>query len=463
MPRKPETAAAPTVIKWTEEEWERIASRLLEMKGRQLLKSPQLEEVKAKDVFNAQEVLSDARHRKLISISQGFQAIRQRLHSILQKLDALSQNDLFDAPKAADKEGQDDAAPAVAETAAASAGQPELPESSAVPEQTEPEGEQVQQGAERLHQNAAAEAKYEEAGDEEPVAENASDEQTFRPAAATPRQHPQVNERAHAPRSQQAADSNRGRHSAPQPSQAAAGNFVEMARPFVAMVCEELAAALVNNLMERGGPQAFSSLFQAVLAGAGQTPPADQRSKRGHQVNQPLTKQAAYAAASGMEQAPHAAASADDDDAHLAEMDVQPLFDPKLPPSPNSTFKPMIALIGISTRDFEDLQPRFPQLELAAVSLDDLRTAPSLRNCQRMIGLREDIPAAADEFLRKTFRNRYLRVTGGIAQISEQLSAWLDNPGSMNAGPNWPRKQGGKSQTNGYPKKRQFRRPRPNQ
>jgi hypothetical protein len=164
-----------------------------------------------------------------------------------------------------------------------------------------------------------------------------------------------------------------------------------------------------------------------------------------------------------MEQAPHAAASADDDDAHLAEMDVQPLFDPKLPPSPNSTFKPMIALIGISTRDFEDLQPRFPQLELAAVSLDDLRTAPSLRNCQRMIGLREDIPAAADEFLRKTFRNRYLRVTGGIAQISEQLSAWLDNPGSMNAGPNWPRKQGGKSQTNGYPKKRQFRRPRPNQ
>lgn len=461
MPRKPETAAAPTVIKWTEEEWERIASRLLEMKGRQLLKSPQLEEVKAKDVFNAQEVLPDARHRKLISISQGFQAIRQRLHSILQKLDALSQNDLFDAPKASGNEDQDDTAPAVT----AAADQQELPEPAAAPEQTEPEDEQAQHGADRLYQdaaNAAAEAKYEEAGDEEPTVESASGEDDPRPAAARPRQSAQVNERAHAPRAQQ-ADGHRGKHSAAAPSQAAAGNFVEMARPFVAMVCEEFAAALVNNLMEKGGPQAISSLFQAVLAGSGQASPSDQRPKRGHQVNQPLTKQAAYAAASGMEQAPQPSSSTDDEDAHLAEMDVQPLFDPKLPPSPNSTFKPMIALIGISTRDFEDLQPRFPQLELTAVSLDDLRTAPSLRNCQRMIGLREDIPAAADEFLRKTFRNRYLRVTGGIAQISEQLSAWLDNPGSMNAGPNWPRKQGGKSQTNGYPKKRQFRRPRPNQ
>lgn len=454
MPRKPETAAAPTVIKWTEEEWEKIASRLLEMKGGQLLKSSQLEEIKAKDVFNAQEVLSESRHRKLISISQGFQAIRQRLHSILQKLDAMPQNDLFNAPKAAHEE--------VADTA---------PSQQATPDAIEdPNGADLmedgnQSGADRPQQDSpAAGAMGGESVEDEPAEASAPVEEAMPPAATLPRQKPPAGERAHAPRPQQAADNSRSRHAASPQSQVAAGNFAELARPFVAMVCEELASALVKSLMEKGGPQMLSSLFQAAMTGAGQALPADQRPKRGHQVNQSLSKQAAYSASAMEQQAPQTSSAAEDDEAHLAEMDVQPLFDPKLPPSPNSTFKPMIALIGISTRDFEDLQPRFPQLELASVSLDDLRTAPSLRNCQRMIGLREDIPAPADEFLRKTFRNRYLRVTGGIAQISEQLSAWLDNPGSMNAGPNWTRKQGGgKSQTNGYPKKRQFRRPRPNQ
>jgi len=46
-----------------------IASRLLEEKGRGLLESTQLEEVKAKDVFNARNVLPESRYRKLISIS----------------------------------------------------------------------------------------------------------------------------------------------------------------------------------------------------------------------------------------------------------------------------------------------------------------------------------------------------------------------------------------------------------
>jgi len=70
---KPELAA---VIKWTEDEWSTIASRLLQVHGLALLSSPALEEIKAKDVFNAQDVLPPARHRKLISISQGFAANR---------------------------------------------------------------------------------------------------------------------------------------------------------------------------------------------------------------------------------------------------------------------------------------------------------------------------------------------------------------------------------------------------
>ncbi|WP_151637935.1 hypothetical protein [Noviherbaspirillum aerium] len=452
MPRKPEPAAAPTVIKWTEEEWERIASRLLEMKGRELLKSHQLEEVKAKDVFNAQDALPEPRHRKLISISQGFQAIRQRLHSILQKLDAVPQNDLFDAPKPADT--------TVSLAEAGTDGNREMPGAVETDGQTGLEENTAQSIADLQQRDEAAGANDARSIGNEPAQESRSGEENL---AAPLSQTRSANERPRASRPQPSADHNRGRQAAPIPPQVAAENFVEMARPFVTMVCEELATALVNKLMEKGGTQALSSLFQSALTETGQTTQADHRPKRGHQVNQPLTRQAAYAT-QGTEASLQAGSAADDEDAHLAEMDVQPLFDPKLPPSPNSTFKPMIALIGISTRDFEDLQPRFPQLELTAVSLDDLRTAPSLRNCQRMVGLREDIPAPADEFLRKTFRNRYLRVTGGIAQISEQLSAWLDNPGSMNAGSNWPRKQGGgKTQTNGYPKKRQFRRPRPNQ
>jgi hypothetical protein len=216
------------------------------------------------------------------------------------------------------------------------------------------------------------------------------------------------------------------------PTFAANGGFIEMARPFVAMVCQEFANALVNKLVEQGGGKAFSSLLHTPPTGASQMRPS------------PVSP-------------------TDEDDAEFAETDVQPLFDPKLPPSANSAFKPVIALIATSAHDAEDLQRLFPQLELSVVSLDELRTAPALRNCQRMIGLREEIPAPADEFLRKTFRNRYVRITGGLIQLREQLGAWLNNPGSMNASAGAPRKQGNfKGQGGGFPKKRQFRGPRTN-
>jgi hypothetical protein len=235
-------------------------------------------------------------------------------------------------------------------------------------------------------------------------------------------------------------------------------DLIELARPFVAMVCEEFASALVKTLTEKGGQQAVASLLQAVTPGVA-TPPVHQQ--KDHRARAPSPSSEGFGSGyDSVSAAPHAM---DDEDAHFAESDVQPLFDPKLPPSADSAFKPMIALIATSLRDFEDLKQFYPQLELNVVALDDLRTAPSLRSCQRMIGLREDIPAPADEFLRKTFRNRYVRITGGIGQIREQLNAWLDNPVTLNTGaPSWPRKQGnGKGQGSGFPKKKQFRRPRP--
>jgi hypothetical protein len=245
---------------------------------------------------------------------------------------------------------------------------------------------------------------------------------------------------------------------------AATGDFIELSRPFVSMVCQEFANALVSRLMEKDGGQALSSLFQSALLRTNQASPREQQRRQGQPGTQSYGKSTSqYEAATTAEPLLPSTQGNDDEDGEHDEADVQPLFDPKLPPSANSAFKPMVALIGTSTHDFEDLQQYFPQLELKAVSLDELRTAPSLRSCQRIIGLREDIPAPADEFLRKTFRSRYLRVVGGVSQIREQLNAWLASPGTMNDQPRWPRKQGaanGKGQAAGFPKKRQFRRPK---
>ncbi len=74
MPDKTEKSAAPKVIKWTEEEWSSVANHLFGQKGAVLLSSPRLEEIRAKDVFLAQEALPEDRHRKLISIAQGSRA-----------------------------------------------------------------------------------------------------------------------------------------------------------------------------------------------------------------------------------------------------------------------------------------------------------------------------------------------------------------------------------------------------
>ena len=97
----------PTVIKWTDDEWELIAKQLFETIGSTLLSSEDLSEVKAKNVFLAQQsALPEERHRKLISISQGFQAIRQRLKPILANAANTRQQELFraQARKAGDDE-----------------------------------------------------------------------------------------------------------------------------------------------------------------------------------------------------------------------------------------------------------------------------------------------------------------------------------------------------------------------
>ncbi|MEC4723732.1 hypothetical protein RY831_31920 [Noviherbaspirillum sp. CPCC 100848] len=448
MPRKPEPAAAPAVIKWTQEEWELIAKRLLDVKGHDLLQSAQLDEVKAKDVFLAQDALPEGRHRKLISISQGFQAIRQRLHGILQKFNSTtSQEDLFaGAPQSNAPAAEPSAKTTVRQKRKSEHGNANETLSDSVP----------------VHAQQIDNPTHEIAGETKPVL--APVEQLSRkeplPAASQPQTEARLNEPKPAPRSDRSNQNNRASRPVQTPSPVATGDFIELARPFVSMVCEELANALVTRLMAHGGSQAATSLLQSALNGARHSTARQQRQPNTPSYVSPASRDESFAA---MEHSLPTAQASDDHDEDHDEADVQPLFDPKLPPSANSAFKPMVALIGTSTHDFEDLQRYYPQLELKVVPLEDLRTAPSLRSCQRMIGLREDIPAPADEYLRKTFRNRYLRVIGGVSQVREQLNAWLASPGTMNDQPRWPRKQGnagGKGQGAGYPKKRQFRRPK---
>ena len=123
----------------------------------------------------------------------------------------------------------------------------------------------------------------------------------------------------------------------------------------------------------------------------------------------------------------------DDDGGHPAE--VQPLFDPKLPPSANSDFKPTIGLVGSNMRELDDLQLLYPQLRLTVVAPDAVRSADVFRQCQRIIGLREDVAQPVDELLRRLLRNRYIRIAGGIPRVREQLNSWLHNPNSINAEP----------------------------
>lgn len=446
MSRKPELVATSNVIKWTEEEWQMIASRLLEEKGRGLLKSTQLDEVKAKDVFNAQGVLPESRHRKLISISQGFQAIRQRLHGIMQKIAVLPAEDLFAAPTPGVRENDSTADEAAADQSSSQrSGRSRKARSSPIADMPSEAAQEAVDTTEPLQA----------VGQELPL-EGTSASKVSTPIGKQTQQAAPRDVPSPAQPTQQAL---RHDHSSQTLSQSTGHELIELTRPFVAMMCEEFASALFKTLIENGGQQAIASLLQAVRPGVATSPVHRQQD---HRSRVPSPNNEGFG--SGQDSMSAAPQTMDDEDAHFAESDVQPLFDPKLPPSANSAFKPMIALIATSPRDFEDLKQFYPQLELNIVALDDLRTAPSLRSCQRMIGLREDIPAPADEFLRKAFRNRYVRITGGIGQIREQLNAWLDNPVTMNTGaPSWPRKQGnGKGQGTGFPKKKQFRRPRPN-
>lgn len=488
MSRKLKTPELVAVIKWTEDEWEAVASRLLDAHGPALLSSPNLEEVKAKDVFIAQEVLPKGRHRKLISISQGFAGSRLRLHGILQKLKpvprraqtAVKQRRKEVLPDETVSEPGSDKKPATPRLVSGSgigasprsvsrASEKSIPDMVAT-EQPISDGNKTETASEASSQavipaSAEIPGKRKHGHKEVPVVPDAEIPQdSLRVNAGPGGSNRPTGGDAHAPDvtshrpmqresgksvNRAAAHDVASKHVASAAAAQPSANLVELARPFVAMVCQELAAAFVSALSRNASGQDLSTALQSRLfSGTTTTQPSGRNVRK---EPEPRFKS---------EGPQEGTMSIEDDKGHAGESDVQPLFDPKLPPSPHSSFKPMIGLIGASTRDFGDLQQFYPQLQLAVVGAEAARSSPVLRDCQRMLGLREDISADTDEFLRREFGNRYLRVSGGTERIREQLNVWLDNPGSMSAPPGRQHKQfNGKGQSGAGPKKRHNRRP----
>lgn len=393
------TPATPAAIKWTDEEWSRIADRLYGEKGDALLRSENLEEIKARDVFEAQQALPVERHRKLISIAQGFQGIRSRLHTIFVKRQE--------------------------QRLAAGSGQEAPVEAPAEASEAEPRDEAAAQQVLALHTLATEAAEASPSSVEAPADMAAALPQPEDAPAAPP-------DAASEPASAAPA-------AAATPAAPAASDFIEMARPFVAMVCDEFAKALARALAGQGG--------LAALAARPATKPeaAPARPRQGGERPRPQPQ--AEAAPPRMP-APEVF---EEDPVHPTE--VQPLFDPKLPPSANSDFKPTIGLVATRAHEYEDLQLLYPQLQLLILQADAIRGPEAFRNCQRIIGLRDEVPPTVDEMLRRSLRHRYVRLNGGAARVREQLNSWLDKPASINSAPR-PQPRNDKRPNQGNGKKR---------
>jgi hypothetical protein len=412
----PTKAANPTpvqTIKWTEEEWKNIATRLFTINGPEILDSG-LEQIKARDVFDAQAaVLPENRHRKLISLAQGFQAIRARLGMMMAEIaeNAVSLNPPVAGVSMDSRLGRKGSRAAKEEDP----GQQKLfsPDAGNVSEAqnaiSDPQ-EQFASGPVAPETATAFSGRGTSLPDDDMQPgslESTLDGYSKTAAANEFVKGGQTNSPHRAEKPQAAA----GHFD--QSAEVTMHGFLEQIRPFVSMVCDELARALVKTMTEQGAEGSLTSLMQSILK---QSTP--QQSGPGVREARKFTPRQ------------------DVDDQGMPDEDAfhepQPLFDPKLPPSPNSEFKPTIGLVGASEYQTIDLQVQYPQLQLVSVSPDAVRIGKPFQRCQRVIGIQEEVPAPVNEFLGRILRHRYVRVSGGMDQVQEQLNSWLNGAGALN-------------------------------
>lgn len=472
MAPKPQPATSPLPVRWTDQEWQSIAKQIAATKGSTRPASINVTEIKAKDVFLAQSVLPEARRRKLISIQQGFDVSRKRLREQLSTLadpvtdsapstaadareagtgsrtapNGRSAKEIADAryktKGTAKGPAVNEAAPRPTRlTFSASASAEEKPRNLAFQQQTKQAGETVQQLVRRPVSSKQPGRPQKRHGDvAAPPGIAVPSHGRIDSPALSETESTKLEENANLPEH----EVKRGI--------SPTLDFVELMRPFVAMVCEEVANAFVKVLGDSASTDALRAAISPTSTDIAARP---QYSVRTPESFPPVrtSGRATSTPESG------SGAAVPEEDLYHAETDVQPLFDPKLPPDPNSPFRPRIALVASDAEDVVDLQQRFPQFELIAVTLDDLRSTPVLRTCQRIVGLRENVPVAADEYLRRSFGSRYYRAIGGPAKVREQLQTWLNNPfvGGHDAFPR-DKHASGKGSAG---KKRPFRKPRP--
>jgi hypothetical protein len=421
MRTKTETATVPRLIRWTDDEWTRIARYLFSMKEAVQFTSFNLAEVKAKDVFIAQQVLPEDRRRKLVSIAQGFDGIRTRVGLLLHSF-SQAQDDVYQRQQLAyrDKAAKKGTTSNVRGTATGKSTQllvtvhmNEANVTSRRESQPANAGLATASGSSlRLHRAAQLNSGFGEATAEPTVWSNGTSE----------------TREGRSPQSGQLASDQ------PAPFQGASA-LMQSARPFIKMACEELARALVGLLFNQ---EVRRALQTGTLGAASQRAANPEASFNGRQsrVGQPSPKRdeptQSQDSFADDQRLPSAFSGViDDDGLDGDEIEVQPLFDPKLPPSADSDFKPNIGVVATEANDLQELRQLYPQLNLTIVQADSVSDVRCFGHCQRIIALCDEMSPVADELLSRLLRHRYVRLGGGISGIKDQLNAWLHSRGSI--------------------------------
>lgn len=378
-----------------------------------------LQPLKAKDVFLAQEVLPADRRRKLVSIAQGLGAIRAKLKAMAQTLPLVDQDHLARAPLLESQGGR--AAQLTNGNLAGCCAEREADlAKGAVTHAERREARPQQQGALDVTTTTLA------APAQEAIASRRMTESDGL-AAAQPSKHAVMSQlKALASTRQMSPGSGMF------PDRGDASRLIEAARPFIVMMVEELAKAFVKVLSDQGPTRTMPAAIH-----------------RGHSLGAICSEEAPSLHASGDEQVNvypdktgEERSSAGERDMECGrvdggsqeeggwqdEFDVQPLFDPKLPPSANSDFKPSIGLVGTPGTDFEELRQRYPQLQLTIVQANALSDVRRFGHCQRIIALRDAISPDTDDLLHRLLRHRYVRLDGDISEVEGQFNAWLAHP-----------------------------------
>ena len=386
MPNDTDQRTVSTLIRWTEDEWRTVARHLCAKQGGEPMGALDLQKLKARDVFVAQEVLPEDRHRTLASIAQGFAGIRARLDALTQCV---------------------------------------------------PDAEQVSTGTEKTKVGPERRTALDTAATVLPASEQdmeASNQMTDsdeRAAEQTSERNRIFEKQGSRSMHQASEDSARSQQHVDRPG------LIEAVRPFVVMVCEEIANALVKVI----STQDLEISFPAT---SGQN--RSRAFRREEALHRPMDEEGRPS--SNSDKTNHELCLVDEADSNRVDgdftsreesdesdvLDVQPLFDPKLPPSADSDFKPKIGLVSTPGADFEGLRQRYPQLHLTIVQADALSDVRRFGHCQRIIGLREEISAGTDALLSRLLRHRYIRLDGGMNGVIAQLDTWLASPGSIASG-----------------------------